>query len=178
MPINEKEQLILADNNIDIHSWQRLVSGDFLIHIITSNEPGVIVLNLDSPIRNYEAVTVLVNGEELTASALSVTAKQLIITLPQQAKQALEMRLSLQLKEKPQIAATDSRCFIASAIYPNQPKKLKKIRGFRDEILLPLPGGKFVVQTYYKYSPQLVLQMQKSPKLKLLLTKVLNFFVE
>ena len=60
---------------------------------------------------------------------------------------------------------SDSRCFIASSVYPAGHDDLSTFRSFRDNILKPLPGGDSLVNFYYQSSPKLVAWMSKHPQL-------------
>ena len=54
----------------------------------------------------------------------------------------------------------DSRCFIASAVYPSGHKDLATLRQFRDNTLKNLPGGNWLIHQYYENSPHLVVWMK------------------
>ena len=60
---------------------------------------------------------------------------------------------------------SDSRCFIASSVYPAGHPDLSTFRSFRDIILKALPGGDNLVDFYYQSSPRLVAWMSKHPQL-------------
>ncbi|WP_284384129.1 S8 family serine peptidase [Litoribrevibacter albus] len=61
--------------------------------------------------------------------------------------------------------SSDSRCFIASAVYPNGHQDLSTLRSFRDQVLLQMPGGQWLVDSYYRMSPRLVAWMKHHPTL-------------
>ncbi|MBN8147932.1 hypothetical protein J0J24_24670, partial [Vibrio vulnificus] len=54
-------------------------------------------------------------------------------------------QLLLELTIAPQALAgeqrSDSRCFLATALFAEQPQTLDYYRHFRDDVLLKLPGG-------------------------------------
>lgn len=69
----------------------------------------------------------------------------------------------------------DFRCFIATAAYGSPTHaKVKYFRKFRDEVLLQVPGGKKVVELYYKYSPPLADFIAARPALKNLVRAALE----
>ncbi len=57
----------------------------------------------------------------------------------------------------------DSRCFIASAVYEPGHQNLSTLRQFRDTVLRTLPGGDWLISTYYQHSPSLVVWIQHHP---------------
>ncbi len=61
-------------------------------------------------------------------------------------------------------AENDNRCFIASAIYnrPDHPA-LQELRNFRDRYLNSWPGGRFLVERYYRHSPAIVVWLNHHP---------------
>jgi subtilisin family serine protease len=60
---------------------------------------------------------------------------------------------------------SDSRCFIASSVYPSGHHNLTTLRNFRDDILASLPGGNEIIGLYYENSPKLIVWMQQYPAL-------------
>lgn len=48
---------------------------------------------------------------------------------------------------------SDSRCFIATSLFPNNPMILESLRGIRDDVILRLPYGPQFIEMYYFYSP-------------------------
>lgn len=61
-------------------------------------------------------------------------------------------------------SSSDSRCFIASAVYSSEHQDLQTLRYFRDHVLTVLPGGDHLISAYYHYSPQLVAWMKHHPR--------------
>lgn len=177
MHLNAEEQLQLYDTNSVLYSWQGLSSGLLLIHG-ESAKAVTLVLNLVSSKREFEGAQLLLNGSELPAEQFTLKDKQLLITLPETTEPQFELSLKLSYLERAAASHSDSRCFLASAVYAEQPKKLAQYRAFRDEFLLKSPTGQAMVELYYQYSPYWVLQVNKQPELKPLLTRVLDLFVE
>lgn len=61
-------------------------------------------------------------------------------------------------------SSDDSRCFIASAVYGSGHENLQTLRDFRDHILKKLPGGQWLIATYYQHSPNLIPWMKQHPQ--------------
>ncbi|AGG89038.1 hypothetical protein R2APBS1_1915 [Rhodanobacter denitrificans] len=74
-------------------------------------------------------------------------------------------------------AATDRRCFIASAVYGPDAPQTDILRRWRDRSLLPTRAGRAVVRCYYALSPRLVPVLQRCPRLGAAARWVLNRLV-
>lgn len=75
-------------------------------------------------------------------------------------------------------ASSDSRCFIASSVYSKEPEKLTKLRRFRDQVLVNLPGGSWLISAYYQWSPSLVNWSDEHPEIHRNIKRVLDFFLD
>lgn len=75
-------------------------------------------------------------------------------------------------------ASSDSRCFIASSVYSQEPEKLTKLRRFRDQVLVNLPGGAWFISAYYQWSPSLVNWSNEYPHIHQGIKRVLDFFLD
>ena len=73
-------------------------------------------------------------------------------------------------------SGSDSRCFIASAVYSNGHQNLSTLRQFRDNVLAKLPGGGELINYYYQVSPKAVVWMQDHPALLNLTRSVISLF--
>lgn len=71
----------------------------------------------------------------------------------------------------------DSRCFVASHVYQPGAAELQVLRDFRDEVLLQNAAGRWLVQTYYRYSPAWVEWMQDKPRLTAVIRWLLDGLV-
>lgn len=72
---------------------------------------------------------------------------------------------------------TDPRCFIASSVYDSSTDpRVQIFRVFRDKVLLTLPGGQNLVDTYYTYSPPVAEWLDKNPRVKGIFRLVLDGF--
>jgi hypothetical protein len=69
---------------------------------------------------------------------------------------------------------SDSRCFIASSLYQQQPHKVAFYREFRDNVLLTLPFGESLVEFYYEHSPSWVEWSHNYPWLRHSVTWILD----
>ena len=68
----------------------------------------------------------------------------------------------------------NKRCFIATAVYGSQEsQEVIILRRFRDKILMKTFFGKLFIIAYYKMSPYLADLIEKKPKVKRLLRKLL-----
>lgn len=63
--------------------------------------------------------------------------------------------------------ATDSRCFIATAVYGPHASETNLLRRFRDKFLLPYWWGRILCSFYYRTSPGLVVLVRQFPGLRL-----------
>ncbi len=68
---------------------------------------------------------------------------------------------------EPDAKQSDPRCFIASSVYgsPDHPK-VQIFRFFRDEVLLKIPGGAWMVEGYYRLSPPLADWLDQNEKVR------------
>jgi hypothetical protein len=77
--------------------------------------------------------------------------------------------------------ATDRRCFIATAAYGSQyHPNLDHFWWFRDRVLLSLPWGQSLVETYYDWSPSLAASIEQSPRAQSVISLLLwipTFFI-
>jgi len=176
--LSDKEQIVLRASAYKITSFQRLVDGKFLVHGIAETETPILSFSLHSNSRNFSLISALVSDEALSDEQLLQSEQLITVHVPADNVQVpgpISVLLDVKLVN-PVGSTTDSRCFIASSIYPHQPGKLQKFRLFRDNVLLKLPGGKALVNRYYRYSPLLVEQFKKAPKIKMLIKQVLERF--
>ncbi len=172
------EKLTLVSNDFMVHSWQKRIDGKYQIDGVITGEQALLALSLDSLGREFAVVKVYDDGELLPAAQLTVNEQQVNISLPMVDNDSLSSRrvyVELSLGDKSQ--STDSRCFIASSLYPQQPEKLHKLRVFRDQVILKAPGGEAIVAAYYHYSPLLVEKLKNAPRVKSLLTGILDLFL-
>jgi len=177
LPINSNEQLALTANGFVIHSFQRLIDGNYQIDGVVSEQQPLLSVNLDSLGRQFSAVKVFDSGELLADGQIVIGERQLNINLPFADNNAGSKRIIIDLNLRDKNSSTDSRCFIASSIYPQQPEKLQKLRAFRDHVLLEIPGGEALVSAYYHYSPILVETLKDRPRIKNILKNILDSFI-
>ncbi len=68
-------------------------------------------------------------------------------------------------------------CFIATAAFGSYDHPTVRIlRGFRDEFLEPMPGGRHLIHTYYRFGPAAAQVVEQSPALKATLSGALTVF--
>lgn len=72
----------------------------------------------------------------------------------------------------------DSRCFIATEIYGNTAPETEALRVFRDTRLMTSSVGKLVTSIYYDLSPSIVQMLKKSPLLKRILKRIIDWAVK
>ena len=178
LDINNEEQLSLITNGFEIHSWQQFIDGTHQIDGSVTNSQALLSLNLDSVGRRFDTINVYDADELLTAEQLTINAQLVNINLPVLTNDNTNSkRLHVEFTLRDKNESTDSRCFIASAVYPDQPQKLHKLRTFRDQFLLQMPGGKTAVNSYYHYSPMLVEEFKDSPRIMRALKTTLDIFL-
>lgn len=71
---------------------------------------------------------------------------------------------------------SDSRCFIATSLFPNNPMILASLRGIRDDVILHLPYGQQFIEMYYFYSPFWVEVVRDIPAVTLPLIVMLGIW--
>jgi hypothetical protein len=102
--------------------------------------------------RTYFAFMQYANGVQRSACLAGVPSRNYSLTELNGAKEA---------------TVVDFRCFIATAAYGSPTHaRLKYFRKFRDEALLRIPGGRKLVNLYYKYSPPLAEYIAARPALR------------
>lgn len=69
----------------------------------------------------------------------------------------------------------DNQCFIATAAYGRDNHVIKFLRQFRDQVLLQSAAGKFLVETYYRYSPPIAKLMLQNPVLRTIVRPFVYF---
>ena len=60
----------------------------------------------------------------------------------------------------------DKRCFVATYLYGESDVRVKRLRVFRDVVLMPSVLGRFCVRFYYFLSPSMIFICNKIPFLK------------
>ncbi|EOU2463244.1 S8 family serine peptidase [Vibrio navarrensis] len=94
------------------------------------------------------------------------------------AEQSDSFQILLEMSVSPLAVAgekrSDSRCFLAKSLFADQPQTLAFYRHFRDEVLLNLPGGDWLVAQYYHWSPRLVVWAEEHPWFKAAMRWVLG----
>ncbi|MEY2117282.1 CFI-box-CTERM domain-containing protein [Rhodanobacter sp. FW106-PBR-R2A-1-13] len=75
-------------------------------------------------------------------------------------------------------AATDQRCFVATAIYGTDAPQTHSLRRWRDRRLLPSPQGRALVWTYYRVSPWFLRVIGHAPWLTRIVRGWLDRFVD
>ncbi|KGK17405.1 S8 family serine peptidase [Vibrio navarrensis] len=120
---------------------------------------------------NSERAVILTNRGQSLAISTTVNAQST-------AEQSETFQILLELTVSPlAIAAekrSDSRCFLATSLFADQPQTLAFYRHFRDEVLLNLPGGDWLVAQYYHWSPRLVVWAEEYPWFKAVMRWVLG----
>ncbi|MBE4601968.1 hypothetical protein BOO33_18130 [Vibrio navarrensis] len=120
---------------------------------------------------NSERAVILTNRGQSLAISTTVNAQST-------AEQSETFQILLELTVSPlAIAAekrSDSRCFLATSLFADQPQTLAFYRHFRDEVLLNLPGGDWLVAQYYHWSPRLVVWAEEHPWFKAVMRWVLG----
>jgi hypothetical protein len=76
-----------------------------------------------------------------------------------------------------QVKASDSRCFIATAIYGINHPKTQLLRQFRDEKLARHIFGRLTIQVYYAVSPLYIKIITTYPSIKRITKRLLDAFV-
>lgn len=78
----------------------------------------------------------------------------------------------------PAPGVTDSRCFIATAVFGGDARETQILRAFRDRVLMPSSIGRVAVQAYYVASPPIARLLQRNPILALPVRCVLRVTVK
>lgn len=71
-------------------------------------------------------------------------------------------------------ASRDRRCFVATAIYGAEAPETEWLRAWRDTVLMPRRVGRAIVRAYYLLSPSLVCIVERSPRLKTTVHRLLD----
>ena len=71
--------------------------------------------------------------------------------------------------------AQDRRCFIASCVYGVDDARTEQLRQFRDRVLAPVASGRALITVYYAVSPWVVRLLERSPRLKGLAYKAVDW---
>lgn len=74
------------------------------------------------------------------------------------------------------VRRTDSRCFIASAVYGIDDPRTDEIRRFRDTVLCRTSSGRILVRAYYTVSPPIARWFQCDPVSARIARRVLDAF--
>lgn len=72
---------------------------------------------------------------------------------------------------------TDTRCFIATAVYGPDAWQTNALRAWRDRVLMPRRSGRILVRAYYHLSPSVAGQLIRHPRLAKLTRQALNGLV-
>lgn len=72
-------------------------------------------------------------------------------------------------------AATDKRCFIATAVYGGDDPRTEQLRRFRDHALVPYWAGRILVRAYYRVSPSIADTLVRYPSLRPIAGRCLDF---
>lgn len=69
-------------------------------------------------------------------------------------------------------------CFIATAVFENSDVyELSILKGFRDNTLTKTAVGRYIIDLYYNFSPQIAERLKKKKFLKILIRKLLEIIV-
>ncbi|NVC64488.1 hypothetical protein FC652_15310 [Vibrio sp. 05-20-BW147] len=161
------EQLLRLDlTAAQLVGAQQLANGHLLLSGRWLAERSGILLRLDQESYQFtQARLVSSSGERSTIITNRGQSLAISTDSDVQAQGALEQndtfQLLLELSIAPQAIAgeeqrSDSRCFLATSLFAEQPQTLDYYRHFRDDVLLKLPGGEWLVAQYYHWSPRLV----------------------
>ena len=71
-------------------------------------------------------------------------------------------------------ASRDRRCFVATAIYGAEAPETEWLRVWRDTVLMPRRIGRAIVRGYYALSPALVRIVERYPRLKTTVHRLLD----
>jgi hypothetical protein len=71
--------------------------------------------------------------------------------------------------------AQDRRCFIASCVYGVDDDRTEQLRQFRDRVLAPVASGRALIAVYYAVSPWVVRILERSPRMKWLAYRVVDW---
>lgn len=72
---------------------------------------------------------------------------------------------------------SDRRCFVATAVYGPDSWQVGQLRQFRDAVLLPHEAGRAIVAGYYRVSPTIARWLERSPRARRLLRRLLDRMV-
>ncbi|MCG7497130.1 S8 family serine peptidase [Vibrio sp. Of7-15] len=133
-------------------------------------------------LQNIELIS---NGSATgTESSVSVQPHQAILSVTDQSAYDLNSEpnaITIQYTQAISSVASassesDSRCFIATALFPNSPMLLGALRSIRDDVILPFPYGSHFIEMYYLYSPLWVDLLKDMPVITFPLTGILGMW--
>lgn len=113
----------------------------------------------------------LASLEKGTAHAAAEFGRQDLVAIMQkaaeqqqmEARQAAAAAIGKITGKRPPVPG--SACFVATACYGTPDcHEVRRLRAFRDDVLLSSTGGKFLVAVYYQFSPALAKWLRHRPK--------------
>ena len=157
-----------------------LANQGIAITTAPQNSAYLLTLNLDSD--QYLLSDVTIETAQTVANAntlwqiISQNSQQLSLLIT--ATEENTLVITPEVHSNQASTSSDSRCFVASALYAEEPEKLTKLRAFRDQTLRTLPGGDWMITQYYHYSPQWVEWSKEYPRLTNGVRKTLDLFLD
>lgn len=159
--------LTLFDIEAQVHSLQLL--DDHSLHITGEwlEDTATLQLVLDDP--SWQFGSASLKTAELSDDVGMVTSTKTVTLQPKAPFSSATFDVTLQFDLESQVqpsASSDSRCFIATSLYPDDEAKLMFFREVRDKVLLQVPLGEDLVDWYYASSPVWVERSEETPLLK------------
>ncbi|OLQ91322.1 hypothetical protein BIY21_13285 [Vibrio ponticus] len=167
----------VSTDQADVVSVSEMGEQKIAITATPRQSPYLISLTIEGSYYMFDNIDVeIAAASSTTWQVVSRSGKQLNLQVEAQDKETfvIQPKISAPIAQ----ASSDSRCFVASKIYANQPSKINKLRKFRDEVLSKLPGGDWLIDLYYDYSPRLVQLSEKHPQLTSAVRKLLDQLIK
>ena len=173
MPLSAQDSLTIDAVGFELQSVQQLRNGHYLLSGYQGEGEGVIVIRLDSAHQEFSMAEVTSSSApELEVDVLKRKQQFTLVLAAPPTERSVNLTLSLLTENK--LQQSDSRCFIASELFFNEPEKILKFRQFRDDGLLKLPFGEAMVQYYYQHSPVWVNYVRDKPNARMAMRFILN----
>lgn len=83
----------------------------------------------------------------------------------QRGNQAHDRFLRQSFSLNPSVGTSKAKpwCFIATTVFGPDAPQTNRLREFRDEVLRPVPAGRFLIQAYYSASPLIAAMLVRRP---------------
>ncbi|ORT51677.1 hypothetical protein ST37_04825 [Vibrio sp. qd031] len=175
--LNDNDAFELIESDIQLTSVQQLDGSRLMLTGELQSNFGIIQFSPVSELNQRLILNLLDAPIDVSVSVLSSGVAPRI-TVESTDPAHFTITLNYATQSHASSASQDSRCFLASSVYVDQPSKLNFYRDFRDEVILGLPFGELMVKQYYKHSPVWVSFIDSHPNLKRFVVRMLDGFYQ